>query len=148
MPSSRQLSDDLCRGKPSLTAWVHPSDDRHDLDQIHLLLGAFPDPCARIRLGRTRSLACLADSSGHSLKCGITRPKKQPQTAHFPFHRLVTWIGTDCSAPEVGFNHVKYLAPVFILAYGHAWTDFPPHPELRSRRDGDREAAFTIEVPG
>jgi hypothetical protein len=66
----------------------------------------------------------------------------------FPLERLVAAVRSDAPAPEVILNQLKYLGPVSVLADRKAWPHLPSGDELGSRRDGDGEAALSVNVSG
>jgi hypothetical protein len=65
-----------------------------------------------------------------------------------PLESLVAAIRPDASAPELDLQRVKHLGAISVLADGKAWPHLPTRDELRSWRDGNHEAAFTVRVAG
>jgi hypothetical protein len=70
------------------------------------------------------------------------------ETTGLPLERLVAAVRPDASASEVRLNQLKYFGPVSVLTDRKARPHFPPHSERRPRRDGNREAAFSVDEAG
>ena len=70
------------------------------------------------------------------------------ETACLPLESLIAAIRPDAPAPEIDLQRVKHLGAISVLADGKAWPHLPARNELRSWRDGNCEAAFTVRVAG
>jgi hypothetical protein len=75
-------------------------------------------------------------------------PEEILEPSGFPLHRSIAAIGTNASASEVRGDRVNDFGPVSVLADREAWPHFPSRGELRSRRDGNCEATFSVDVAG
>ena len=113
-----QLINDHLRIEPSLTAWVHSSDNLYDLNQSSWLK----------MLPFCHSIAYCDEQFHIGLLCRQNRPSEKVwnhtflddrQTPHLPLHCQISWISSNGSALEVIHDLVKYLAPVFVLADRH-----------------------------
>ena len=70
------------------------------------------------------------------------------ESSRLLFHGLVAAVRPDASAPEVGLKRMKHLGSVAVLADGEARPHLPSRSKLRSRRDGDGEASFSVGITG
>ena len=70
------------------------------------------------------------------------------EATRFPLERLVTPVGSDASASEVGMYDVKHLGAISILADREAWPHFPSHEQRRPWGDGNCEAPFSVGITG
>jgi hypothetical protein len=70
------------------------------------------------------------------------------EPTRLPLHRSIAAIRADASAPEVRRDRVNDLGSVSVLADREAWPHLPSDRELGSRRDGNGEATFSVDVPG
>src|SRR5438094_1724864 len=75
-------------------------------------------------------------------------PDEIVESPRLPLERPIAAIGPDASAPEVRLQRMQYLGAISVLADGEAGPHLPSHEQLRSRRDGDGEAAFSVGIPG
>ena len=70
------------------------------------------------------------------------------EPACFPLESLVAPVRPDASAPKLGLNELKDFGPIPVLADREAGPHLPPDRKLRSRGDGNGEAAFSVDVAG
>ena len=70
------------------------------------------------------------------------------ESTGLPLERLVAAVRPDASASKLRLNQLKHLGPVSVLADGEARPHLLSHEQLRSRRDGNGEATFSVGVTG